>query len=277
MFFASQAVANPAEVRSCIINALENKLGLYVCRDCPGNVSALLDHVRKTQDGSVDLTEAKVLFMRPPPGPFGYAAIKGHATRPGNPDEWNFHVALEYKGYIFDLDYRDQTKLIKTQDYLKEMFRVGTSTTKDFQITPIPAVDYVREYGHLSPDGKHVDHSYYLNSRENGGRYKPRSAEKVLKDGDLGPNKGTPLTPELNVGPRLTVERGVVDWREGETYARLSVDRRAVMIVRNGNEVRDPARVEKFLVILEERAKVDPEVREAWEAYLRAGGKRAGE
>lgn len=143
----------------------------YDVAECSSNVWRLLSAMRMR---GVDISHARVLYifrladgntevshdnidrLHPAHARFGI----GRLSIP-----WIFHVSLEYRGEILDLDYRHLPHPVSKEAYFPSMFP-EESKGASFFLRMIPALDYLREY---DDHGNARNWTYYLGG--GGGRY----------------------------------------------------------------------------------------------------------
>ena len=109
--------------------------GVYTCQFCHLTIDMLVERL-DLQDPSFIKAEARVLVIRNP------VALNLHPeagkTR-GHVNSWPYHVVLEYRGMIYDLDRGTSLQPIPIRNYFSEMFR---REYEQIQMRSVPAFEY---------------------------------------------------------------------------------------------------------------------------------------
>ena len=110
-----------------VIKAYEkawNNSKIYCEGYCDSNVTKLFIAIKKTIPG-LHANEVNVLIISQPLGRVAESADEGvyTALKPrGERRPWKYHVVLEFRGVIFDLDYTDRPLPLPKARYFKEFF-----------------------------------------------------------------------------------------------------------------------------------------------------------
>jgi hypothetical protein len=253
---------------------------------CYDNVIRLTKQLEKELPG-FDLEKSKVLYIISPEiGALGLSTRTGH-------DPWAFHVVLEHDGKVLDMDFAGKQTVLSLDDYLKKMFlfeskeaevvmnAIGVTPVdnkkilESLKIRPIPAKDYLKDYGYADLEGDHRpmhDFTYYLSDKVEA-KYPSKNVGTVLKT----PPKFSEI-PKLNedniynkLGESVSViKRGArpfpkLSWDfEGITHE-LDLKDGSVMLNNGYNAVQNPEMVQKFLKKIYYQMQTDPALKDAIE------------
>ncbi len=138
----------------------------YRCLECHGNIKRFLLKL-KHQNPNLRWDEFRVLYIThkdfpTEPGPdvgFHVKKARGSLQTPEHTEYvfWNFHVVVEFRGKIYDLDFTDTAQPLYTADYVDQFFISKNEqhdlqamdgiqlegSTSDLVVFVIPASSYV--------------------------------------------------------------------------------------------------------------------------------------
>lgn len=100
--------------------------GCYQPGLCPDNIYRLIDHLKKTYPGE-DFSKSEVLYIYSSWHPISRHELSSNRfvplrSRNGTPKPLMFHVVLQHRGKIYDLDHNSQNATVSLKQYFEEMF-----------------------------------------------------------------------------------------------------------------------------------------------------------
>jgi hypothetical protein len=114
----------------------------YHPEHCAANVLSL---TRRFKYAKINLEEASVIYIFKRDKNGDRDSFYPQKSRGWTGDGWGFHVIMNYKGLILDMDYTNQNTPISIQDYFNDMFLSSTKNT-DLLVKVIPAKTFTLVY-----------------------------------------------------------------------------------------------------------------------------------
>lgn len=133
-----------------------NKKGIYCTSRCHVNVVKLFNAIQRRVP-NLEPKDFKVLYITNKEGWLHkevdrFNPLQARGFENGEAPFWKFHVALEYKGFVLDLDNSNQAKAYPKKRYVRDFFateemkeyNVGLKvSSKDLVVYVIPGDEYL--------------------------------------------------------------------------------------------------------------------------------------
>lgn len=157
---------------------VEQRRQKSVPHECQRNTQKMIVAFDQVKSFSVDDATVLLFHARDPSTEF----IQVYASF-YNRFRWEYHVALEFNGKVYDSSFRRQPAVIATNEYLREMFLGSKDSMPEPQngnlviVKQIPAVMWRDKLG-KSEGTVTYNIPYFLNTR----RFKPQPINKYLSE-----------------------------------------------------------------------------------------------
>ncbi len=126
-----------------VFRRLFRSKAIYRDADCHNNVYRLLDRMKNVPGFRVD--QAKVVFAYPNEhaGEVNSFSVNTKIARDyegWETEVWNYHVFIEYRGQIYDLDYGNSGEVVGAAKFMNDTFAKG-DTSRHSDIYPVDLLE----------------------------------------------------------------------------------------------------------------------------------------